>query len=265
MLNIPLLISFYFPIIITNIYIIRINLLRIAIVDYYSGTTRCLTSGLAGRRKLQMIDDKTLQIVIALAAVIVTAIRLFGRNKEKSPLSTDEFRPFPLQKIEVLSHDSKRYTFALPTETTKLGLPIGQHISFRFTDSENKTHQRSYTPVTGNETLGKVSFCIKTYRAGVHPKFPDGGKMSQHLDSLSVGDTVDMKGPKGHLDYLGKGKFSVKKMRKPLQFRRAKHFGLLSGGTGITPMLQVISAVLKGDKGITLSLIYANQSKFFLS
>ena len=38
---------------------------------------------------------------------------------------------------------------------------------------------------------------IKVYKAGVHPKFPEGGKMSQHLDSLEIGDTVDMRGPKG--------------------------------------------------------------------
>ena len=63
------------------------------------------------------------------------------------------------------------------------------------------------------------------YKAGVHPKFPDGGKMSQHLDSLKIGETVDMKGPKGHLSYLGKGKFTVKLMRKPLETRHAKHFG----------------------------------------
>lgn len=84
---------------------------------------------------------------------------------------------------------------------------------------------RSYTPVTGDETPGKVSFVIKVYKAGVHPKFPEGGKMSQHLNSLNVGDTIEMKGPKGHLTYLSKGKFTVKLMRKPLETRKAKHFG----------------------------------------
>ena len=49
--------------------------------------------------------------------------------------------------------------------------------------------------------------------------------MSQHLDSLKVGDTIDMKGPKGHLEYLGQGNFTVKQMRKPLESRKAKHFG----------------------------------------
>lgn len=84
---------------------------------------------------------------------------------------------------------------------------------------------RSYTPVTGDETPGQVTFVIKVYKAGVHPKFPEGGKMSQHLDSLDIGDTIDMKGPKGHMSYLGCGNFTVKLMRKPLESRHAKHFG----------------------------------------
>jgi cytochrome-b5 reductase len=33
----------------------------------------------------------------------------------------------------------------------------------------------------------------------VHPKFPEGGKMSQHLDSLKIGDKIEMRGPKGML------------------------------------------------------------------
>lgn len=57
-----------------------------------------------------------------------------------------------------------------------LGLPIGQHISFKFKDDEGKDVIRSYTPITGDELPGSVTFVIKVYKAGVHPKFPDGGE-----------------------------------------------------------------------------------------
>lgn len=43
------------------------------------------------------------------------------------------------------------------------------------------------------------------YKAGVHPRFPEGGKMSQYLDSLSIGDTVDVRGPDGKVSYIGRG------------------------------------------------------------
>ncbi|CAM9224046.1 unnamed protein product, partial [Hapterophycus canaliculatus] len=58
--------------------------------------------------------------------------------------------------------------------------------------------------------LGHVDFVIKVYRPNVDPRFPDGGKMSMHLENLRVGDTVDMRGPKGNLTYLGNGNFRIK-------------------------------------------------------
>ena len=45
----------------------------------------------------------------------------------------------------------------------------------------------SYTPVSSDDDLGFVDFCIKVYFANTHPNFPDGGKMSQHLESLKLG------------------------------------------------------------------------------
>jgi nitrate reductase (NAD(P)H) len=50
-------------------------------------------------------------------------------------------------------------------------------------------------------------------RANEHPRFPEGGKMSQHLDTLAIGDTIDVKGPVGHFVYEGMGKFTLN--RKP--------------------------------------------------
>lgn len=192
--------------------------------------------------------------------------------KKKVPPAMDpvEFQPFRLAKKEIVSHDTRRFTFDLQTPTTLLGLPVGQHISLKFTEKEagkdgmKKSHQRSYTPVTGNEVPGKVTFVIKVYKANVHPKFPEGGKMSQHLDSLAIGDTILMRGPKGHMTYLGHGKFTLKLgLHQPLLQRRATKFGMIAGGTGITPMLQIIHAVLMDKKDTTteMSLIYANQTE----
>lgn len=205
-------------------------------------------------------------VMALLSAVFAVALAVvfkgFVLGSAKSAMKVDEFQDFKLVKKQIVSHNTRRFTFGLQTPTTKLGLPIGQHITLRFTDSAGKSHQRSYTPVTGDETPGSVTFVIKIYKAGVHPKFPDGGKMSQHLDSLRIGDSVQMKGPKGHLTYLGRGNFTVKQMRKPLQSRSAKHFGLIAGGTGITPCLQIMHAVLADPTDqTTLSLLYANVSE----
>lgn len=58
----------------------------------------------------------------------------------------------------------------------------------------------------------------------MHPKFPDGGKMSQYLENLSVSDTVDFRGPSGRLVYKGEGKFAIKLLRKepPVEYNVKK-------------------------------------------
>uniref|UniRef100_A0A7S2E1S6 NADH-cytochrome b5 reductase n=1 Tax=Helicotheca tamesis TaxID=374047 RepID=A0A7S2E1S6_9STRA len=201
-------------------------------------------------------------VTSVLATAVMIGIYVLKFSKPKTALNPDEWIAFPLIEKKSISHDTRTFTFGLPTETTILGLPIGQHISFRYKGADGKMIQRTYTPVSGDETPGKVLFTIKVYKAGVHPKFPDGGKMSQHLDSLEIGDTIEMKGPKGHMTYLGQGKMQVKVIKKPLATRTAKHIGMIAGGTGITPMLQIIHAALRDPKDSTkMSIIFANQTE----
>ena len=60
---------------------------------------------------------------------------------------------------------------------------------------------RSYTPTSSDHDVGYVDFIIKVYFKDVHPKFPEGGKVSQYLESLSFGNTISAQGPKGRLTY----------------------------------------------------------------
>ena len=62
---------------------------------------------------------------------------------------------------------------------------------------------RSYIPIVDDETTGHVDLLVNVYGRGVHPSFPDGGKMSQHLDSLSDGDSIEVRGPVRELVYKG--------------------------------------------------------------
>lgn len=222
--------------------------------------------------EVMTIGDTPLDTLHILTAFIAITIfyYLFGNAKSKPALDPVNFTPLPLVKKENISHDVVRFTFGLPNGPTgKLGLPVGQHITLKFTetlaDGSTKNHQRSYTPTTGDDTPGTVTFVIKVYKANVHPKFPEGGKMSQHLDSLQIGDTVDMRGPKGHMTYRKNGKFTVHPILKknPDVERSAKHFGMIAGGTGITPMLQIMHAVLRDEpnSNVTVSLLYANQAE----
>ncbi|KAJ1433659.1 cytochrome b5 reductase 2 [Ochromonadaceae sp. CCMP2298] len=182
------------------------------------------------------------------------------KPKKIPALDPERWQAFKLIHIEEISHDVKKFRFALPTPDAVLGLPIGQHISLKYVDAEGKEVQRSYTPVSSDDDLGIVEFVIKVYLKNVHPRFPDGGKMSQHMNGLRVGDSMLMKGPKGHLDYLGRGKFTITK-RQVTTYRKKK-IGMVAGGTGITPMLQVVRAILKDPLDRTeVWLMFGNQTQ----
>lgn len=184
-------------------------------------------------------------------------------KKPKGPVSLDPQKkiPFKMIKKEEVSHDTRKFTFALQTPQHVLGLPVGNHMYLNaVVDGERVT--RPYTPVTSDDELGYFQLVIKVYFANVHPRFPKGGKMSQYLESLKVGDTVDIRGPSGKVIYLGRGYFRVKEPGQPEEIRFTEQVGLIAGGTGITPMLQIVKAVLKDPEDRTqVSLLFANQTE----
>jgi len=113
------------------------------------------------------------------------------------------------------------------------------------------------TPTTSDDDVGFFDLVIKVYHAGKVDRFPDGGKMSQYFEQLRVGDMVDLSGPFGLIEYCGKGTF--KKGGKEV---KVKKIAMMAGGTGITPMLQIIEAVHKRkDDPTEVSLIFGNQTE----
>lgn len=169
----------------------------------------------------------------------------------------------PLIEREEVSHDTRRFRFGLPSKDHVLGLPIGKHVHLTATIDGNEV-KRAYTPVSSDDDKGFVEFVIKVYFKNVHPRFPDGGKMSQHLNSLKIGDTIKIRGPSGRLEYHGKGNLQIKETKdSPLKKRHVKRISMIAGGTGIAPMLQLIRDVLKkSDTDKTkLALLFANQSE----
>lgn len=143
-----------------------------------------------------------------------------------------------------------------------MGLPIGQHIHLIATiDEENVV--RAYTPVSSDENKGYVDLVIKVYARNVHPKFPNGGKMSQHVDALKIGETIAFRGPTGKLQYAGNGKFNIRRPNKAPVDLKAEHINMIAGGTGITPMLQLVREILTRAKEthLKIALLFANQSE----
>jgi len=96
---------------------------------------------------------------------------------------------------------------------------------------------RPYTPINDADTVGHVDFVIK--------KYPDGA-MTSKVHGLQPGDEILIKGPILKLDY------------KPNAYKK---IGMIAGGTGITPMLQVIRKVLDNPADETrIELVFGNVS-----
>lgn len=188
---------------------------------------------------------------------------LFGKKRLALTLEDPNIKyALRLLDKQIVSHDTRKFRFALPSPEHILGLPIGQHI-YLSARIDGKLVVRPYTPVSSDDDKGYVDLVVKIYFKEVNPKFPEGGKMSQFLESLRINDTIDFRGPSGLLVYKGKGVFAIQSDKKtPAETKTAKHVGMIAGGTGITPMLQLITAVMKDPQDQTVCyLLFANQTE----
>ncbi len=200
----------------------------------------------------------TFRLVYVLPPLLLLALIHFAiwyASLVPTWLDPEEFKPLKLKKKEWLNHNTVLLRFQLPKPDQRLGLPIGQHISFLAKDADGKDVYRSYTPISSDKMLGRVDFVIKTYPQVVRTSMRDRmgtrlenpltqGKMSQAIVKLKEGESMLMKGPKGRLTY---------------QLNMKKHIGMLAGGSGITPMYQIACAILDDPKDRTeVSLIFGN-------
>ena len=108
-----------------------------------------------------------------------------------------------------------------------------------------------------------MDLMIKVYLPSAD--FPLGGKMSQHIENLKIGDTLDFTGPKGRLEYKGCGRFKIDGIKKSDSSRECHvtEIGMIAGGSGITPMWQIIQDVFQNNtKDKTkIQLLFANKTE----
>lgn len=73
--------------------------------------------------------------------------------------------------------------------------------------------------------------------------------MSKHIGTLKVGDELALMGPIGHFRY------------SPEDLSRLDSIAMIAGGTGITPVYQILQYLMGLPRGKTkIMLIYANES-----
>ncbi|KAI8335881.1 hypothetical protein BC941DRAFT_429653 [Chlamydoabsidia padenii] len=176
---------------------------------------------------------ESLQSLLPYALPAIVAAYFF-LSKKSAVLDPKEYKDFKLIQKTAISHNTAIYRFGLPRQEDVLGLPIGQHISV-MAEINGKQISRSYTPTSLDEDAGYFDLLIKTYPSG---------NISKLFGELAIGDSMAARGPKGNFNYTP---------------NLARAIGMIAGGTGITPMLQIIRAILRNPQDETqIHLIFAN-------
>lgn len=205
-----------------------------------SGATFSTAAYIAGRKLFKLLDvsrgigkfppryHQTTRVLVKKQAIALPRLPVLDPRK---------YRKLPLALKEKLSANTYRLAFSLPSAGAILGLPTGQHVAIQ-AEVGGKTISRSYTPISNNRDPGVLELVIKVY--------PDG-LLTNHMAGLKVGEMLEFRGPKGAMTY--KNGLCI-------------HIGMIAGGTGITPMYQLIRAICEDESDkTTVSLLYANNSE----
>ncbi|RUS35493.1 armadillo-type protein [Jimgerdemannia flammicorona] len=192
------------------------------------------------------MDPSYIPYVISAGAIAITSFFVVQSMKRKPVLDPKNYNKFKLIEKIVISPNTALYVHGPPSKLLVVAVcvmktnlfarlvPVVQHISV-MAGINGKPISRSYTPTSSDDDLGHFDLVIKSYSAG---------NVSKFIGELKIGDGIDVRGPKGAFTYTP---------------NMCRAIGMLAGGTGITPMLQIIRAVLKNPEDKTqLSLVFAN-------
>lgn len=173
------------------------------------------------------------------------------KEEGKTPKSTSElakvafmggeqgFLSLPLESVETINHNTKKFRFSLPEADMESGLRVASAVITKYKGPEmEKPVIRPYTPVSDTDAEGHIDFIVKRY---------PNGPMSEHLHNMAVGQRLDIKGP-------------IPKY--PWAPNKHEHVAMIAGGTGITPMYQVAKAIFKNPEDKTkVTLVFGNISE----
>ncbi|KIK02109.1 hypothetical protein K443DRAFT_677876 [Laccaria amethystina LaAM-08-1] len=166
--------------------------------------------------------------------------KAFAPKQEKSPLNPEQFIDFKLKKTEPYNHNTSKFTFELPKNEASL-IPVASCLVVKSSDPEalkdakGKPIIRPYTPISGPDVKGELTLLIKRY---------ENGNASKHIFNLKEGDTLAMKGPI---------------VKFPYKANEFEEVALIGGGSGITPLYQILNHALPDKNNKTkFTLLFSN-------
>ncbi|ODQ82212.1 hypothetical protein BABINDRAFT_164028 [Babjeviella inositovora NRRL Y-12698] len=169
---------------------------------------------------------------------VVLSVRVTMALLKRSPAMHDvKWQDFELAETTIISKNSAIYRFKLSREDQYLDIPVGHHLACCMV-LDGKDEIRYYTPISSPMDRGYFDILVKSYT---------DGKVSKKFAHLREGETVKFRGPVGRLDYVP---------------NMATEIGMIAGGSGITPILSVLSTIVTTPDDVTnVNLLYANETE----
>lgn len=152
-------------------------------------------------------------------------------------MSVAEFHTLSVASVEELTDDSVRVTFVVPDELrSNYEHTPGQHVIVRAT-IDGEVVRRSYS-ICSRPEPGVLQVGIKHLVGGAFSSFANG--------TLSRGDVIEVTPPTGD--------FTIS-----TDTGNEEHYIAIVAGSGITPVLSMIEAVLANEPTSRFTLIYGNK------
>jgi ring-1,2-phenylacetyl-CoA epoxidase subunit PaaE len=145
------------------------------------------------------------------------------------------FHPLQVSNVEPLTDDAVAISFTVPAELADDYCFVhGQHLTIRGDDGERRSFSICTTPRSGVLKIG-----VK--------KLPGGAFSEGVVGALHPGDELDVMTPFG--------KFTTQ-----LDPASTKTYVALAAGSGITPIISIVSTILEEEPHAQVMLVYANRT-----
>lgn len=152
-----------------------------------------------------------------------------------------------------LTNDSFILRYALSSSNAILGsdsrIPTCIKINYAppkdlLSQGDKKQLSKSYSPVSHPNRLGDFELIVKSY------KYRPGGGVGKYICDMQIGESIEATLKKERIMH---GKAQV--------LGRWKHVGLVGGGTGIAPLLQIARIILDSNDETKIYLLFINRTE----
>ena len=148
------------------------------------------------------------------------------------------FYPLTVTRVQRPTTDSVAVTLSVPEDLRPVfAYRPGQHVTVQ-ADIAGTTVRRSYS-ICGPVVAGQLRIAIRQV---------EGGIFSSHaVSGIRVGDRLDVMPPTGRF------------VAQPGSARK-RRYGAIAAGSGITPILSILEAMLDAERDSRFVLLYANRN-----